>query len=175
MADVLVQMDAPAHDGDGRAYRVRVCGREAEDGLWEGWIEFDPEDGGEVLRTPRETKQPNRPDLEYWAGGLSPSYVEGALQRALHPPTAERRPREGTRSGPRPRHGGAVLDPFEAYAHQGEAVLREELGALDEDHLRSVVRSYHLAAADEPDLRSLPHRALVERIVSSVRGRAGRA
>jgi hypothetical protein len=55
------------------------------DGLWEGWIEFIPTDGGAPLRSRRETTQPNRDDAVYWATGLTPVYLEGALERALRP------------------------------------------------------------------------------------------
>ena len=33
--------------------------------------------------TDRETTQPNLRALEYWATGLTPAYLEGALDRAL--------------------------------------------------------------------------------------------
>jgi hypothetical protein len=65
--------------------------------------------------------------------------------------------------GPRP-----VLDPFEVYA-QGERVLRQELSALDADHLHAIVRGYELGggvAADSP-----VHKVLVEYIVAEVRSR----
>ena len=32
-------------------YRARVCGRQRDDGLWEGWIEFESIATGAVLRT----------------------------------------------------------------------------------------------------------------------------
>jgi hypothetical protein len=34
------------------------------------------------LRTERETTQPDKAVLEYWATGLEPIYFEGALARA---------------------------------------------------------------------------------------------
>ncbi|HEX6070368.1 MAG TPA: hypothetical protein VFZ18_11100, partial [Longimicrobiaceae bacterium] len=82
MAEVLVQFDSPLADENGRLHDARVCGALAEDGLWDGWIEFAPRDGGPTLRTPRETEQPNLTDLEYWATGLTVGYLEGALRRA---------------------------------------------------------------------------------------------
>jgi len=64
-------------------YIVYVCGRDREDGTWEGWLEFHPTDAGHpTLSTERETSQPNRTALEYWADGLEPVYLEGALARA---------------------------------------------------------------------------------------------
>lgn len=83
MPEVVLRFNAALDDAEGRVYAAQVCGREAEDGMWEGWIEFDPGDGGAVLRTPRETGQPNRGALEYWATGLTATYLEGALKRAV--------------------------------------------------------------------------------------------
>jgi len=93
MAEVLVVFDPPMSDKEGRTYVARICGRETSDRLWEGWIEFTPQAGGATLRTPRETQQPNRADLEYWAGGLTLTYLEGALVRARRPETPDLRPR----------------------------------------------------------------------------------
>jgi hypothetical protein len=84
MAEVLVEFPAPLAS-DGRQYRARACGGEAADGLWQGWVEFVPIGGGEVLRSPRETTQPNRVDSLYWATGLTTVYLEGSLARALAP------------------------------------------------------------------------------------------
>ena len=41
-----------------------------------------PPGSGRPLRTGQETSQPNRWALDYWAGGLEPVYLEGALTRA---------------------------------------------------------------------------------------------
>ena len=68
--------------GDGVLYEAFVYGEARPDGTWIGWLEFLPMTGGLVLRTGRETTQPNRDALEYWAGGLEPLYLEGALERA---------------------------------------------------------------------------------------------
>jgi hypothetical protein len=35
-----------------------------------------------VLSTGQETSQPDLKALEYWAGGLEPIYLAGALERA---------------------------------------------------------------------------------------------
>lgn len=64
-------------------YTVWICGQQRPDGTWEGWLEFHPSDPSEpVLTTDQETSQPNRNAIEYWAGGLEPVYIEGALARA---------------------------------------------------------------------------------------------
>jgi hypothetical protein len=86
VAEVLAEYPTPVEGGNGIVYVARACGAEAEDGLWQGWLEFVPAGGeGGVLRSPRETTQPNRTDAEYWATGLTPVYLEGALRRALNP------------------------------------------------------------------------------------------
>jgi hypothetical protein len=36
-----------------------------------------------VRRSPVETTQPNREALAYWASGIEPVYLEGALERAI--------------------------------------------------------------------------------------------
>jgi hypothetical protein len=188
MAEVLVQFDAPTTDQEGRNYVVRVCGRKAEDGLWEGWIEFDPPDGGLPVRTPRETKQPNRADLEYWATGLTQAYLQGALDRARRPPTPDLRPRTvparpafdgpAPHSAERPGSAGAfrarpraILNPFEVYA-QGADLLRQELSALNEDHLRNIIRAYDLVNEAESDLLAARRPELAAMIVTAVRERA---
>lgn len=63
---------------------MRIYGEEGSDGIWEGWLEFHPaEKGKPVLRTGQETTQPSHVTIEYWAFGLEPVYLEGALARAL--------------------------------------------------------------------------------------------
>ncbi len=73
----------PLRVGD-TLYSARVMGRRREDdGLWEGWIEFVLSDGTATLRTGRETVQSNLQALRYWATGLEPTYLDGALARAI--------------------------------------------------------------------------------------------
>src|SRR6185369_5158225 len=45
MAEVLFLYDTPLALTEGPSYSPRACGREMEDGLWEGWIEFLPDAG----------------------------------------------------------------------------------------------------------------------------------
>jgi hypothetical protein len=87
LGEAFLEYPHPWRGPDGVAYQVRACGATRADGTWTGWLEFwAPE--GTVWRTPRETTQPNRGALEYWASGLQPTYFEGALARArpLVPP-----------------------------------------------------------------------------------------
>lgn len=67
----------------GTEYSVQVHGEPRVDGTWTGWLEFHPLDGrGPTLRTGQETSQPSRAAVDYWAGGLEPVYLDGALGRA---------------------------------------------------------------------------------------------
>src|SRR5262249_20269887 len=70
MAEVFVEYHSTFTSPNGINYRARACGGPADDGLWWGWIEFVPTDGGPALRSSRETTQPNRADAIYWATGL---------------------------------------------------------------------------------------------------------
>lgn len=159
---------------DGRTYHVQVCARPA-DTIWEGWIEFRTADGT-WHRTPRETTQPDLAAVNYWAGGLSATYLEGALHRALTGPTLLVPATEASPhfDGPAPRavvppeppHDIAILDPFTVGA-KGETHLRRELGALRGWHLRNIIRAYELADAGV-DLEALPEDELVELIVAEV-------
>src|SRR5213594_3789836 len=86
MSETLLVYQLPVAAPDGTLYEARTCGSEMEGGGWQGWLEFLPLAGGPPVRSPRETTQPNRVDTEYWATGLTPVYLEGALTRALTPP-----------------------------------------------------------------------------------------
>src|SRR5262249_54084996 len=85
MAQVLAQYTDVLIDEDRVTYRAHACGAPMPDGKWQGWLEFLPVDGSTPIRSGRETTQPNRTDAEYWATGLTMVYLQGALQRALHP------------------------------------------------------------------------------------------
>lgn len=81
MADVIQVYDEQL-EVDGVRYDIWAYG-EPQGHVWFGWLEFVPVAGGVCLRTPRETTQPNREALAYWASGLQPVYFEGAYQRAV--------------------------------------------------------------------------------------------
>ena len=179
MAEVLVEFDAAFRGPDGQRYAPRACARGAEDGRWEGWLEFSDLDTGDVIRSGRETTQPSRADTMYWATGLTRVYLEGALVRALAPtrraePThvdvepAFDRPAPSFASSEGSAVPRAVLDPFEVYA-QGERVLRQELSALDLDHLHAIVRAYGLGGGVGGE--SPVPAVVVEYIVAEIRSR----
>jgi hypothetical protein len=172
MAEVLVRFTERIVAEDGTTYLPQVCGGVADDGLWEGWIEFTPE-SGHTLRTQRESEQPNRDALVYWAEGLTVIYLEGALKRALETGRADTRTEEralSRYSEPAPRHPAstavphAILDPFAAYS-EGEELLRKQLGALSRDHLVNIVKAYHLPAS--MSYESMSDSSLVDSIVSA--------
>ena len=180
MAEILAVFATPVAGRNGLFYTARACGSKAADGLWHGWVEFTSVGGGSTIRSPRETTQPNRVDTEYWATGLTPVYLEGALQRALSGPPPLRTPRDERPAFEAPmrtaRHSAtgsrdAALDPFSVYA-KGETLLRKQLGALSEWHLVNIAVAYDLT--DEP-VQSLNQQSaayLIELIVRRVRDRA---
>ena len=89
MPELIHEHSATVTADQGVRYRARVFGERRRDGTWTGWIEFVPTEsrrGGVTLRTGQETSQPDRKAVEYWAGGLEPVYLEGALTRAREAP-----------------------------------------------------------------------------------------
>ncbi|HJX27804.1 MAG TPA: hypothetical protein VJ885_07825 [Thermoanaerobaculia bacterium] len=86
MPETIHEYTARYRDEDGTSYAVLAVGERRDDGMWEGWIEFQPLlPPGQPVRTGRETTQPNRDALVYWASGLEPVYFEGAFSRARYP------------------------------------------------------------------------------------------
>ena len=177
MAEVLVTFNDLTTRSDGTSYLARACGREMPDGRWEGWIEFEATDGSAVLRSGRETTQPNRTDTAYWATGLTPVYLEGALERALNPaPVAfESVKQQPAFDGPMPAGGedaGArresVLNPF-AVARKGEAHLRRQLSALAAWHLVNIIEAHGLSDLPPDAVARLTGDQLIELIVVGVR------
>jgi len=176
MAETLLRYQHLVHGPDGTVYEARACGSPMQGGTWQGWIEFVPVNGGDAVRSGRETTQPNRVDTAYWATGVSPVYLEGALKRALAGPIeipVEEIP-PPMFSGPAPAStipahaAAAVLDPFSVY-DKGEALLRKQLGALSAWHLVNIIAAYGLSDASSTTLNTLPGPALIDIIVSGVR------
>ena len=177
MAEVLYPFEPPIRGRDGREYQARVHGRVGDGGLWEGWIEFEPIGGGEPVETGRETTQPNRGDLVYWATGLRTTYLEGALERALGGTVTQGeqvtdRALESIRpdTRPLPAEPRPVLDPFAVYA-EGPNLLRGQLNALSAPQLRAITRAYGLAP-DPERLELLAKSDLVVLIAEAVALRA---
>jgi hypothetical protein len=183
MAEVLIEYDTIVSDADGGRWAAHSCGRGGEDKMWEGWIEFAPLDPGRrPVRSHRETTQPSREDLLYWASGLTPVYLKGALDRALEPPLERPRPRRvkpyfagpapsivptPPPSGPHP-----ILDPFDVYSQGGDDILIRQLDALDTPRLRDIVLAYELMRP--PEAETATRLDLASTIVDAARANAAR-
>jgi hypothetical protein len=178
LAEVLIEYPHVIAGDDGRKYLARACGAQVSDNSWHGWIEFESTDGESVVRSPRETTQPNRSDAAYWATGITPVYLEGALRRALHPLVRPPAPpaREPAFDGPAPDPApmapavDAVLDPFSVYG-KSEQLLRRQLSALSTWHLVNIVRVFGIRTDADPN-RMAPSE-LIEAITAAARQRAG--
>lgn len=167
----------PVSDPHG-TYVARAVGRQASDGMWEGWIEFIPVGGSsDVIVSGVESRQPAREHLAYWSTGLTPVYLEGALHRARNPitirvrtepvplsdapaPRPVRQPVERA-TGPEP-----ILDPFEIGARNLD-VLRQELTALNRPRLLNIIDACDLNPARE-DVSWMTDAQLVHFIVVAV-------
>jgi hypothetical protein len=89
---------------------------------------------------------------------LSPTYLEGALARARERPmvvvtktapplfdTPAAATHLATADRPKPE---AILDPYAVFAQGGEALLVDQLAALDTHHLRDIVHAYDIASPE---------------------------
>lgn len=176
MAEVLVEFPDLVVSSDAETYLARACGSQMRGGLWQGWIEFTPAASGDVLRSGRETTQPSREDVVYWATGLTPVYLEGALVRALTPrvevrpaepmPAAYDEPAPPVLPPPPATHG--VLNPFSVY-QKGEVMLRRQLAALSDWHLVNIIRAHGMSERSPEELELAGQTELIELIVAAVK------
>jgi hypothetical protein len=189
MSELLVKFDEPISAPDGRRYFAHAAGKETEAGLWEGWLEFVPlDDSSEAFCSERETTQPNRKNLDYWAQGLTLVYLQGALARATAPKSAPRVRAEGQietsrfsapRQQSRPPSNSSfkprpILDPYAVYA-QGEHILRSELGALSPEQVETIATAYGFTPARQPGDNGNPDsRELVDTVINGVRSAEAR-
>ena len=164
METVILTYQATLAMPSGRTYRPRACGHRRADGLWEGWLEFLPDDATPAVRSGRETTQPNLVDLEYWATGVTPVYLQGALERALLPPV-----RPATAIGGGPPLSAPVIDPFAVFS-KGELHLRTQLRGRSLRYLQQIVRTYRLAS-DRDSVDVMTKDKLTEFIIAAVRTR----
>lgn len=81
MSELIQTYNETLRGARGEEFTASAHGEGRDDGTWEGWIEFRSA-SGEVRRTARETTQPDRDALRYWASGLEPLYLDGAFSRA---------------------------------------------------------------------------------------------
>ena len=190
MAEILVKFDEPIAAPGGKTYFAQAVGKEVDGGLWDGWLEFQSvEDALDALASGRETTQPNRKNIEYWAQGLTKVYLEGALDRAisLAEPTRERAPVESEPSRfPEPASRSStpypsrpsltprpILDAFKVYS-QGEEVLRRELYALSRDHVETIAAANGIAIHGSGGIKAASKEDLIGAIVGEARLTSGR-
>jgi hypothetical protein len=155
MTEVFAEYQNAIDATDASVWAARACGRPLN-GKWEAWIEFIPLTAGESpVRTPRETTQKDRDAAVEWAEGITPTYLEGALERARERPvvvvTEMAPPLFDT---PAPTIGAAsvgaarpeaILDPYAVFAQGGEDLLVDQLAALGTEHLRDIVSAFDIA------------------------------
>lgn len=185
MAEILVKFDEPIAAPGGNTYFAQAVGKEVDGGHWDGWLEFqNTEDGLNALASGRETTQPNRKNLEYWAQGLTKVYLEGALVRAisLAEPVRERATvkaepsrftepaSRGSTSPPSrsPLTPRGILDPFQVYS-QGEEILLGELHALSRDHLENIAAANAIAIEAPGGIKGASKQDLIGAIAAEAR------
>jgi hypothetical protein len=179
MAEVLVEFSDDVTAADGTQYLAQACGTQNDSGMWQGWLEFIDRETGQILRSGRETTQPNRTDALYWATGLTAVYLEGALERARHPlvrpparPIAHPHfdePAPNLIEEPPPAE--SILNPFSVY-RKGESLLRRQLAALSVWHLVNIVRAHGLSDLSSSTLNAMTSYDLIDLIVTSVQLRS---
>ena len=176
MAELLVAYETPVSDASG-TYRARAVGRQGNDRMWEGWLEFEAVGSPrKVIVSSVESRQPEKVHLVYWATGLQPIYLEGALARARNPTVVRVRVAEQAESSaPAPRivkiaaeptAPTAILDPIEI-GRKNLGILDQELRALDRPRLVNIIAAYQLNPAGE-DLSWMSEAQLVRFIVVAV-------
>src|SRR5687768_15151376 len=83
MRQVVHERSLELTDGKGTVYaHLLVWAEPQPGGTWQGWIEFFTSDRKGRVSTDRETTQSTLEGVAYWATGLQPTYLEGALERA---------------------------------------------------------------------------------------------
>jgi hypothetical protein len=112
----------------GEAYVARAYMDRQPGGLWEAWLVFFSLSTGAAIATDRETTQGKREHVLYWATGLGPTYLQGALERAL-----DRRPEVqlARRVARAERQETYALAEAEVYAAAAASALRTAAATRD--------------------------------------------
>jgi hypothetical protein len=180
MSEALIEYDTVLTADDGSRWVARACTRPGPGTVWEAWIEFVPLDpDSRPVRSRRETTQPSRKEVMYWATGLTPRYLAGSLARTLAGPLPRpilRRveplfdgPAPDVEPAPRPAGPHPILDPFAVYL-QGEDLLLRQLEALDLPRLQDIVVAYEIAGV--PEVHTATRGELNAAILAAARGAA---
>jgi hypothetical protein len=101
---VLHEYLDPITTTDGRVYLARACAEVRERDSWVAWFVFVPLEGGASVGTGRETTQSSLAAARYWAEGITPIYLEGALSRALRRTGEADHPHRRTKRRPASLH-----------------------------------------------------------------------
>jgi hypothetical protein len=141
MEQLLQQFEKPIFDKSGVSYTVFLYGRNRPGDTWQGWLVFERFDG-KRFATDVETTQPNADTILYWAGGLTSAYFDGALERALRSPQADRA------AGAAPAPLGASVD---------SAMRKRRLGKLESAVLSSFQRHRTVRLRTDILLNELPY------------------
>ena len=135
---------------DGITYIARVYSARLSDGMWGGWIVFFPVGGGRVIATDRETTQSSVADLGYWASGLTPTYLHGALLRAVALQPEEQLATELERLERLEAAAGIRADTLDAAAEaaHNESIIASRARELTEDRFLATVAEVSKADAE---------------------------
>jgi len=112
----------------GEAYVARAYMDRQPGGLWEAWLVFFSLSTGTAIATDRETTQGKREHVLYWATGLGPTYLHGALDRALDLRPEVQLARRAARAE---RQEAYALLEAEVYAAAAASALRTAAAARD--------------------------------------------
>lgn len=88
MERLLQEFEQPVTDAAGTTFKVSLYGRSRPGDTWQGFLVFERLTDGKRFPTGVETTQPSAEAILYWATGLTGTYFDGALTRALAPPPA---------------------------------------------------------------------------------------
>lgn len=124
MIEFVRQYTTPTAGPGGEWHVVRAYADQQPGGLWEGWFVFFPLSGGRPVASDRETTQSKREDVDYWAGGITPVYLEGALLRALDRLPEARLARHIARAELEATYTRAEIQAYEAAAEEARAQAR---------------------------------------------------
>jgi hypothetical protein len=124
MVELIHQFRTLLPLADGRLYAARAYADRQPSGLWEAWFVFFPLETGEPVATDRETTQSKREDVVYWATGITPTYLEGALGRAFEAQPETRLARRVARAELEAAYAQAEADLYRAAADEARTWAR---------------------------------------------------
>jgi len=137
MVELVHQYATTLRTASGEIYLARVYADQPS-GLWEAWFAFFPVHGDRTLATDRESTQSKREDVVYWATGITPAYLEGALTRALQQLPEVRLMRHIARAEAEAAYARTEVAVYDVAATQALAEVRaaETRRRLAEDELQ---------------------------------------